>query len=360
MNELLCSICFFSFDDNEYKYTCILKCSTLVCGECMDQLIKYSMNNNLLPTCPSKNCNGIYIISQLNNLPAETIKNYEFACFNNFLKSKGDNVKKKIEQEKIVKRIREDRLKFIETTYPKSISLVANIVFKNKLRKLDKQKEKIINLKLKSSSKSCLNITCNGFLDPDYVCMTCLTEFCEQCEKKIYNKHECKQEDLDSVNLVNNLTHCPTCNLPIFKNEGCDSITCANCNTNFLYSTGKKGGHGSYNTKIDIKVNNAQNLSVYLNDKISTDCLELILNLEALKPKFISKDTLLKPIKIYYKTNNKKQCSKLLAIKLDKYTKYKYKIKEYYKYLVEIENMIKLKEDSNKLKERLCEIIEII
>jgi hypothetical protein len=356
--ELLCLICFCPMEVNEPKYRCVLKCSAMSCQECLEALISYSENNNLLPSCPSNSCNGIYIISELQNISTEAIKSYEYACLNYMLRSQGDNVKKRVEQEIIISKLREDRLKFLETKFPKAVSLVAKLTFKEKLRRLDKQKSRIINLQMKNANRSCLNSTCNGFLDPNFVCITCLTEFCKQCEKNMTDNHECKQEDLESVNLVNGLIHCPGCKLPVFKDVGCDSITCANCNTNFLYSTGKKGGHGSSNAKINITTITYKKISNSMSELIPTGCLELILILEALQPVLKSKEILLGPVKYYIKSKNKDVASKQLAKKIDIYTKYKYKNRDYHKYLVEIENMLKQKEESNIIQNRLIKIID--
>lgn len=354
--ELLCSICFCPFNETDHKYSCAdLKCKIMVCLDCLEALILFSEKSNLIPTCPSNDCNGIYIISSLKNVHKEIITSYGNACFNYFMKDQGDNIRKRIEQKHIVEKIRDERLKFLEQKFPKGIALVAKLTFKDKIKQLDKQKSEILDMKLKNANKSCIIPICNGFLDPDFVCMTCSTEFCKKCEKKIGNNHECKQEDLDSVNLVNNMIHCPGCKLPIFKNEGCDSITCANCKTNFVYSTGKIGGHGSSNATIKIDVNKKVHISNKF-DNIPADCLPLILQIEAMEPPFRSKDTLLTPIRLYIQTGNKGACIKDLVKKIDSYTIYKYKNMYYHKCLVEISDMLEKKKYAI-LKLKLFDII---
>src|SRR5579885_1096363 len=118
------------------------------------------------------------------------------------MKNNIDTIKKRIEEKKMLNQIRDERLKFLEQTFPKGISLVAKLTFKDKLRQLDKQKSLIINMKLKNANKSCINSICGGFLDADFICMTCQTEFCKKCEKKLLpaklmaqgQSHQCKQE----------------------------------------------------------------------------------------------------------------------------------------------------------------------
>ena len=40
--------------------------------------------------------------------------------------------------------------------------------------------------------------------------------------------------------LKDNARHCPHCNAPIEKNEGCNKITCWRCGTNFCWLCGAK------------------------------------------------------------------------------------------------------------------------
>jgi len=358
--EELCMICFCEFNDSEIKYTCANpSCNYFLCAECIEALITFSKNSNLIPTCLNKACNEIYLLSNIKGISANAMKDYEDACFNYFMKKNSDTVKKRIDENEMIDKIRNERLKFIEQTFPKGISLVANLAFKDKMKKLDKQKRLIVNMKLKNANRSCLNITCNGFLDPDFVCMKCGTNFCKKCEKRINQNHICKQEDLDSINLVNNMIHCPGCKLPIFKNEGCDSITCANCNTNFVYSTGKIGGHGSTNAKININISKPVNLSTEFSETIPNECLPLILKIESKKPVFKSKDILLTPIKNYIITGNKEICAKDLVKKLEEYTISKNQNTKYHKYLNEINDLL-VNKDFTKLKDRLNEIINEI
>lgn len=355
----ICFVCFVEFEENDKQYTCANpECDQLICGECIELLINYSSESNILPQCPNTNCQSLYIISCLSGLDAELIREYAYTCLNYFVKENGSDIKKKLEENNMVDRIRTERLKFIEQNFPKGISFVAKLAFKDKMKQLDKQKRMILDMKLKKADKPCINVVCNGFLDPDYVCMSCNTEFCKKCEKKMVKPHECKQEDIESLNLIGNLIKCPGCKLPVFKNEGCDSITCSNCQTRFLYSTGKIGGHGSVNAKINVDIKKKNLLSIEYRNKLNSDCLELILKFESLVPPFKSKDTLLTPIKMYVRSpteKNKIKYSKDLAKKINDYTIWKYRNDKYNKYTVEIGNI--LASNSDTLHDKLSEII---
>jgi uncharacterized Zn finger protein (UPF0148 family) len=349
MTEKVCVICYDDIDDINKSIKCCNKCSTHVCTDCMGALINYS---DTLPSCPNQNCNGYYMISELKSLNREIKNKYYLSCFNYIYKSDGDTINKRVEEKKIIAKIRKEKIKFMEDKFPKGIIFVAKKVLSHKLNKLNKQRKDMINKKLDKSKKLCMNSMCNGYLDQDYNCMTCSTDFCKKCEKLKKPNHKCKKEDLDSINLINNMTHCPKCHLPVFKNEGCDSITCANCDTNFVYSTGKIGGHGSSNTKITVR--RERKLSVDLEEVIPANCMEYILKLESSKPATVSKDVVLSPFINYNSdTSNKITIGRKVAKNLEKFTLNKHKNKVYYNKLIAIEKLLLEKLDEKVLRKKL-------
>ena len=85
--------------------------------------------------------------------------------------------------------------------------------------------------------------------------------------------------------------------------------------------------------------------------------LELLLLFESLKPKIVSKETILSPLKKYFKTQNKIIATKQIAKNLNKYTMSKYISQRYYSYLSEIVNLIIEKRNPDIIKNRLNEIL---
>jgi hypothetical protein len=80
---------------------------------------------------------------------------------------------------------------------------------------------------------------CIGKLGNDGQCGLCKHQFCVDCMKEWFSGHECKKEDVDTVNeLRKNTRPCPTCNIPIYKTEGCDQMWCVKCHTTFSWKTG--------------------------------------------------------------------------------------------------------------------------
>ena len=356
-----CIICFCTFEKKDDKYGCTQpECETKVCGDCFPALITFSEKSEILPKCPDKKCNGIYTLSTIGyGFPKNVMALYHSACLKFMMKDQGDAVKKRIQEEEIVAKIRDQRLQYLEAEYPTAVALVAKIAFKNKLRHLDRQRTKLVNAQVNKANRSCFNLICNGFLDPNYVCMMCSTEFCRMCEKKVKQGHVCKQEDLDSVNLVNNMIKCPGCKLPVFKDQGCDSITCSNCGTLFKYSTGERGGHGSANVKLakNFSMQNKERLSDIFSESLDQDCMELLLRLEALEPPVKNKRIILHPLKGYLKDKDAINAGKQIAKKIDEYYKFKVNYKRVYVTLAKVEQLIVDKTPLKELKINLEQFI---
>ena len=354
-----CQICFCPIEGP--TFSCAdPACPDVMCRECLQSYIKFSADNMSIPKCSNKNCNAQFILSGLKGMPPESIKQYEAACLDFMLKDQGTVVQKQLEEAKILEQLRAERAQFIELNFPKAIALVASLTFGSKLRQLEKQRSRIIGGKLKEANRTCMNTSCKGFLDKNMSCMTCMTNFCKLCETTLKpgDGHQCQQADLDSVNVVNSLIRCPGCKLPVFKSEGCNSITCSNCGTNFEYSTGKEGGHGSHNAKIHVNLTERKKLSAAYS--ITGDCLELLLKVEVAEPGVKAKETLLGPIKHLYQTQDKEEAGKQLARRLDALIRNKYENRDYQRCMVNIEAFLKTKPDDTILKAYLEDMLKKI
>jgi hypothetical protein len=308
--------------------------------------IEFCFNNQSIPKCYAQGCNSYYIISGLKNIPRDSLEKYEEACLSFFIKDHGTEIQKKIEEIKILAQLREERIKYLNKEFPAAIATVASWVFTDKIRKLEKQKKVVIEKKIEAAKRKCMNNGCKGFLSDTLECLTCATKFCVKCEVVLAPDHQCKQEDLDSVNMINTMVKCPGCKLPVFKHVGCNSITCANCSTHFDYITGEKGGHGSLNQKVI--VNDITKLSVVYKE-IPENCYKLLLAYESLEPQNVEMDTLLVPIKHLFLTGEREESRKQLAKRLNKYMRYRYINRKYFKTMGNIEQLIKLK-DFEKLR----------
>lgn len=351
-----CLICFDDEIDKDKIVNCInTSCTATICEDCMELLIGHCKGEGIIPKCPNKKCGKFYIISQIKKGNKELKLDYSECCMKYYLKDQGIDVEKSIEQDEIIGRMRKDRIKFIKDTFPIAIGMVATIAFSDKLKRMEKKKKERIKEKLDFANRKCMNLYCNGFLkdhDKDYICMSCDTIFCIDCEKEKSNEvHKCKEEDVRALEYIReNMVHCPKCNTAVIKDVGCDSIKCAICDTLFEYSTGKEGGHGSSNKKVIID-NEAMRPSNMYKNIVGDEEINELLIIESKKPKdvVLNVDKYLKQYIIAEDDKMKQVMMIKLAKKLDQYMKSKMDNAKYNKYLIEIEKTINKKDDYGDL-----------
>lgn len=342
-----CIVCFCPIDTTPIKCSAI-NCDNYICIDCIQLLITYSKDNNLIPTCPSSGCNAIYLYSKLNPLlDKDIMENYELACLNGIVKKKGDDIEKEMEQERLLNKLREEKKVFVQSTFPIAITRVANVALKHKLHTLEKSKRQHITDKLKDSKRRCMNLICKGHLNSEMQCLLCESKFCNKCERLLIDGHQCKKDDIESLNYVNNMIHCPTCNLPIEKSYGCNNMTCAYCGTHFDYNTGQGGYAGNEGTNHYIQLKNTRSLSFVYSDIVKGEKLKLIDQIEQQKPVEPSEKSIHRVIKDYYNNINDDTIAHKLALELDKYTRSKIRYKLYTDIMIDIENKL----TTNKLEE---------
>jgi len=309
-----CIVCFDELKQGTGLKCCNHLCGARICSDCLGLMIKYSCESNVLPICPDSKCKSYYLFSEIKKIPYQPTNSlinpllldaplnlYSRACLQYIIREKGDVASKEIQQQKILEKLREERIQYLNTNFPIAIAKVANIALKTKLRALEKNNKLAIQEKLQLSYKKCMNLYCIGKLDAANACLLCLTKFCIKCEKVIpagTTVHTCKPEDLESMDFIKSLIKCPECNVPVQKSDGCDSITCSNCSTNFNYKTGTKGGHGSNNAKIVMK--ERTKLSLDLKDSLQYQEYNMLLKIEAKEPPLKTDKSLINSVKQYY------------------------------------------------------------
>jgi hypothetical protein len=89
--------------------------------------------------------------------------------------------------------------------------------------------------------RKCPVDNCRGFLSSRWKCGTCDTFICNKCNEVKDEDHECKPENIASMELLNKDTKpCPECATMIFRVSGCPQMWCTNCNTPWDWNTGRK------------------------------------------------------------------------------------------------------------------------
>lgn len=87
---------------------------------------------------------------------------------------------------------------------------------------------------------------CRGYVSSDtWTCGVCQTPVCKHCHEERSVNHECSPEALESVRSIQKETRaCPSCNVRIYKIDGCNQMFCTQCHTAFSWTTGARIDHG--------------------------------------------------------------------------------------------------------------------
>lgn len=332
--------CLICFDKPQNPVGCgDPACIKKVCAECCGELIKYSANAGLMPKCPAIDCNAFYLYSQISNLGTDVVKDYSLACFEYIVREHGTKAQKKNEQEAILYRLRDERKTFIREKFPAAIALVAETAMKSKLHRIEKQRATALSNSLDKSKRRCMNMFCDGHLDTDFKCLSCESKFCNKCERRQIDNHKCKQEDIESIDFIRGMIHCPHCNFPVEKSSGCDNITCSHCGKNFLYNSGDVGGSGSKNEQLkELLVK--RRLSVIYDDYLSKSAQAKLEKIEATEPPQTLITPIINIVSKYYKGETKKVTCERLVKSLNKYLSGVYKRRLYHQLMSNIEDAL--------------------
>jgi hypothetical protein len=277
-------------------------CHSSVCLPCMGSYIEFSLSDNKIPKCPDANCGNYYVLSDI-YIYQELIAPYSQCCFNELLGKHGDEARRKVEiinNKETLRRLRET---FVTERFPRAIAFTASVIMPHKLRRLDKQVVEQINEQTNNSTRTCMNLTCGGSLDPNMKCLSCNTQFCLQCERRVEGYHVCNPNDIESVQVLRQLIRCPSCNLPIIRSIGCDHMTCANCGQHFNYITGIAMSDIPTRPQT-LNLQTKRLLSVSYHDVLNElGLLNYIQYIEALEPKITNTRELTNIFVTYYKNS---------------------------------------------------------
>ena len=317
------------------------ECSISICYPCFEMYININLKESNIPKCISKNC-GIHYVLKNFKREEQFYEKYIECCIKYLMLSSEDKIQKKINMKNEIENIRKDRNIFIENRFPKAISYTANRFFKKKMIELEKSIRKKIEEEDQKLQRKCMRIVCNGYIDDKFFCKTCLTQFCEKCEKIKNKNHECKKENIESINYIKNMIRCPKCSVGIEKSEGCDLMRCTNCKTNFTYSDGKFGGMGnSHNENLNEKIRTSlcAEFMDYLNQNKIYDKMNHLENLSKKKPK---KVLLNKFLASYMKGDHSKEIQKKIALQHQRYVFDKFLYMKHKKIINDCEDLINM------------------
>jgi len=340
-------------------------CNVIYCNDCYKFLLQFSFNENSLPKCSSPKCKSEFYYSNIINLNDDGLK---LDYMNTLLKVLNDTNTNKLDEIDVKNQIKDniliERKKYINKFHV-AIQTVIDLALFKKLKKINKNNKKLIDINITNSSIKCFNILCNGILNDDYICILCKTLYCKKCECDIDPNgkiHSCNKDDVESVQLLLNTTKCPMCLIPVEKiyTTDCNNITCPNCKTNFCYRTGKITIDGNHdNLTLDINLENKLPSNLY-KDQYNRDIIQLIKEIENKKPKDVIDTPLIKLLKKHNNEMVEDDKVKLMKKISKLYEKNHYnrmKLTNYYKIISSLDKYHKTKKINIELLTKLLNLL---
>jgi len=87
--------------------------------------------------------------------------------------------------------------------------------------------------------RKCPMQDCRGFLSQQWKCGVCDSKICNKCNEENTEDHECKPENVASMELLNKDTKpCPECGTMIHRYVGCPMMFCVECHCAWNWNTG--------------------------------------------------------------------------------------------------------------------------
>jgi hypothetical protein len=343
-----CNICYFPIEGIHIKCS-DTSCLTEICVDCLASYIDFHFKNGKgIPKCPMKTCkNGEILLSEIEKSQnVELVKKYTKLIINHLKNDNVEDILAETNKQLMVKKIRKERHEFILKEYPKAIAFVIETSLKSKLNMIDKKNQEHIKEIVKKTNKKCPNSLCySGILDVDFTCLSCSQQFCKKCEVKKEENHVCKNEDIETLKLVDNMVKCPKCKLPVVKSYGCHNMTCSICKTNFDYITGKITVAGNHSNDTLILKKQQKISKILLDECYDPIIVNYMIRIENKEPENFSFNNIITLLKKYITIENEdpsniKELEKLelkMVENYETYKKYKYKNKNYYKYILSIQ-----------------------
>lgn len=243
----------------------------MICYDMFENTIKCKCNSALCSGCFSEYSQGCYRDKGKLAKCVVCPREYLFECFceeepaieyarilSEFLHKNPDfqnKVNTVTKEKRLIDQLRQKKAE-IFGKMPAGIKYIIETVLMDKYK--DAMKVNLSFVQKQVQKKKCFSGVCpTGNLDTDedgnWICDTCGNTFCRKCEQIMFENHTCNKDDLESLQFISQLVHCPSCDAPVQKIDGCSCLTCSMCGTKFSELDGKKTDHGGHNEKLDLK-----------------------------------------------------------------------------------------------------------
>ena len=258
-------------------------CKYTICPDCINRMIKFCYDNfKVMPAC---HCECEYLYSNITVVLTDETR----PLYTNICKQKLENVERekiiaKEQTKRILDAFRADARAKLEILSPAIAYLISINGLEDKMIRTKKENAKRMEaFKAKYAGTRCVSFACKGILvntDDALKCSKCELKVCIKCLHILGSNHECKQEEVESANVMRTVTKCPNCGVPAARVEGCIFVTCPFCNVKFDSNTGIVTPYGGHNKTTLVAVERSA-LSEAIDDE---DMRMLLRQIERKKP----------------------------------------------------------------------------
>jgi len=234
-------ICLGCFNSRDVIVNCHRpRCSGKICLECISEFYKA----DVYPRCLQKNCNTPLIYDDFH-----TSEFYKFMfghyCVSNDCMSNDQIDDDRIHDPDVIEKSnvildiifddRRQKCDLIESSYPKSISLITKLCMKKKLKEANTASYNHNNYMIYERKVFCENVVCQSLIDPENI------KFDEDDPKKIisYTCDECDEANYNDIsevleNSAQKRSKCPICYVP--AKVANRIYTCKSCDIKFKHT----------------------------------------------------------------------------------------------------------------------------
>lgn len=288
MSSRECQICYEPLEENYV----LCDCSAGVCMDCFKHYTRSAQDQyNKLPSCVL--CRFEYLF---HHFKGDAVLRGYVEFFYEYFKHNPRLVEMFSETVVMDRAIEQAKQRKIDSInqMPRAVVVMAHISFKSRLQNVMKINTDLIRERL-LKKKNCFSGICpDGKLneyEDSFVCDTCHTAFCKQCEKAMFQGHVCREEDLTSITAMQSIKNCPGCGCPSERRSGCQYVTCSICKTKYNIETLEISDYGGHLDAVDGRKIETYKLHEELNDR-DPEIIDAVRRFESTKPQVADKDIL--------------------------------------------------------------------
>lgn len=243
-----CQVCCEKINKINHKKVKCPFCDLTSCRACSQRYILSSFEDPHCMGCKTRwNREFIDSFCTMHFRNTELRKHRENVLFERekaLMPSTQPEVERILKIRKIKDKIRKEQEKFVHILQNGEITQIERVHVK--IEELYRELARLRNIgeiSIDNSRKfirQCPLENCKGFLNEQWYCGLCDTQFCEKCSEKQHENHVCDPGVVETMTLLNKDSKpCPKCGIVIQKINGCSQMWCVECHTAFNWRTGE-------------------------------------------------------------------------------------------------------------------------